>query len=290
MAPVNVICPAPFAKTLCSVVLLETRDLTGEIFPRNAGVLRNMGRTRSFERALASSVRGSTNSTGPGSTSAMKPRKFSNTSVLCVGIIASPAKYKRDGESTAMHRTGTDPTGSIFTTLLRPDSVTRAPWSVQLRSFRSLRSRRNGRSSWYAVKVITCTGLQSFPLSRASRTHITGLNPSVLASSTTPCARGAHMQAVVRCTAHRAIGVQDSLQQCQALLSRRTKINGRDVLIADYPQTYEPGVQSLSILTVEADRRHPGAAVIEVRITGFQPVFVSWRNIPSRRSQVICAE
>ena len=84
IAPVNVMWPAPLARTLCSVVLLESRDLTGAIFPRSAGVVRNIGATRSFESALASSVRGSTTSTGPGSTSAMKPRKFSSTSVFSI--------------------------------------------------------------------------------------------------------------------------------------------------------------------------------------------------------------
>ena len=82
IAPVNVMCPTPFVNTLCSVVLLESRDFTGEIFPRSAGVLRNIGATRSFDSALASSVRGSTTSTGPGSTSAMKPKKFSRHSLF----------------------------------------------------------------------------------------------------------------------------------------------------------------------------------------------------------------
>ena len=61
------------------VARLDRRDL-----PAQARRALNMGATRSFESALASSVRGSTTSTGPGSTSAMKPRKFSRTSVLII--------------------------------------------------------------------------------------------------------------------------------------------------------------------------------------------------------------
>jgi len=90
--------------TLCSVVLLESRDLTGAIFPRKAGVLRNMGATRSFESALASSVRGSTTSTGPGSTSAMKPRKFSRTSVfiICAADSNTTCRHGWPGLRTSM--------------------------------------------------------------------------------------------------------------------------------------------------------------------------------------------
>ena len=36
-------CPAPLTNTLCSVVLFESRDLTGAIFPRSAGVLSKHG-------------------------------------------------------------------------------------------------------------------------------------------------------------------------------------------------------------------------------------------------------
>ena len=95
IAPVSVMCPAPLARTLCSVVLLESRDLTGAIFPRSAGVARNMGATRSFESALASSVRGSTTSTGPGSTSAMKPMKLRSTSVLRIWAPDSTTTWRQ---------------------------------------------------------------------------------------------------------------------------------------------------------------------------------------------------
>jgi hypothetical protein len=59
-APVSVMCSAPLANTSCSVVLLESRDLTGAILPRSEFVLRDMGASRSIESASASSVRGST--------------------------------------------------------------------------------------------------------------------------------------------------------------------------------------------------------------------------------------
>src|SRR5664279_4314926 len=82
MAPVNVTWPAPLVNALCIVVLSESLLLTDASLPRSAGVARNIGATRSFESALASSIRGSTTSVGPGSTSAMKPRKFRRHSVL----------------------------------------------------------------------------------------------------------------------------------------------------------------------------------------------------------------
>jgi hypothetical protein len=75
------------ALTLCllaPVVAEVSRLLTVASLPRNTGVERNMGATRSFESALASSMRGSTTSAGPGSTSAMKPRKLSRHSVLSI--------------------------------------------------------------------------------------------------------------------------------------------------------------------------------------------------------------
>ena len=79
MAPVKVMCPEPLANTLCIAVLFESRDFTAASFPAEAGECRNIGATRSLESALASSARGSTTSVGPGSTSAMYPRKFTIT-------------------------------------------------------------------------------------------------------------------------------------------------------------------------------------------------------------------
>ena len=84
MAPVKVMCPEPLANTLCIAVLFESRDFTAASFPRSAGECRNNGATRSLESALASSDRGSTASVGPGSTSAMYPRKFTITLVLSI--------------------------------------------------------------------------------------------------------------------------------------------------------------------------------------------------------------
>src|ERR1035438_9766627 len=82
IAPVKVMCPLPLVKTLWRAVLFESRDLTAASFPLRQGVFRNIGATRSLDSALASSLRGSTTSTGPGSTSAMKPRKFTSTDVF----------------------------------------------------------------------------------------------------------------------------------------------------------------------------------------------------------------
>ena len=84
MAPVNVMCPEPLANTLCIVVLFESRDFTAASFPLSAGECRNNGATRSLESALASSDLGSTASVGPGSTSAMYPRKFTITLVFSI--------------------------------------------------------------------------------------------------------------------------------------------------------------------------------------------------------------
>ena len=84
MAPVKVMCPEPLANTLCIAVLFESRDFTAASFPRSAGECRNSGATRSLESALASSARGSTASVGPGSTSAMYPRKFTITEVFSI--------------------------------------------------------------------------------------------------------------------------------------------------------------------------------------------------------------
>src|ERR1019366_9628175 len=84
MAPVNVIRPEPLAKTLCIAVLFESRDFTAASFPRSAGEWRDNGATRSLESASASSDRGSTASVGPGSTSAMYPRKLTITDVFSI--------------------------------------------------------------------------------------------------------------------------------------------------------------------------------------------------------------
>jgi len=85
MAPVKVMCPEPLANTLCIAVLFESPRLHRGELPREAPESGGTAaRTRSLESALASSDRGSTASVGPGSTSAMYPRKFTITLVLSI--------------------------------------------------------------------------------------------------------------------------------------------------------------------------------------------------------------
>ncbi len=104
--------------------------------------------------------------------------------VLWVGIIVRPARNRCDGESTAMHLTGTDGTCS---------QATMYRWAVRLACVVVIRTAvafRASRKTWCRGDQVTRQrGPTSLPSIRARSARLTGLWPSETANSKTPSAR-----------------------------------------------------------------------------------------------------